>query len=158
MKRYQMGGILLLSIGAMSGCVNVRLGNGEGSVSIGSTDGAVEMEMVNGTQDPVRVWANWEDVGNGTLSRGCRQLGQLQGRATGRYTIPYRWRGVSLAAGPLIASAAAPQAPGPCPKDALPRGQAIEIGPGDQLQWVVEGTGEGRYFVRLTAHYIPPRL
>ena len=65
-KSYQMGGILLFSFGVVSGCASPSQAN-TGSDNVGS-DGAVEMVVVNQTADPVRTYANWEDVVGGA---GC---------------------------------------------------------------------------------------
>lgn len=149
-----MGGILLLSIGMVSGCAHTSLLNTNADDS--GSDGAVRMVVVNRTPDLLRIWANWEDVGAGALRRGSRQLGQLLGEETGRYTIPYRWRGVSLSVEPVLRtpSPRLPQAPRPGPRDPLPHGQVVEIGPGDRLDWEIEAT-LGFYVIRLRAHDNP---
>ena len=55
-KSNQLGGILLLAIGMVPGCVSANRAN-TGSDDVAS-DGPVEMVVLNRTQDPVRMYAN----------------------------------------------------------------------------------------------------
>ncbi len=107
------------------------------------------MVVANRTPDPVMMYANREG------RRRPRLLGELTGGETGRYTIPYQWRGVSLSVEPLIRQPRDPRIDLQASRQPLSRGQVVEIGPGDRLEWVVTGNN-ALYSAQLLAHVRGP--
>ena len=94
-RSYTKRGLLLLSLGLVSGCASAyRATNTSDDISSGAS---VEMVVLNQTQNAVRVYLIWEDRGGLGTSRSRRLLRQIQGGETGTFTVPQRWRRISLA-------------------------------------------------------------
>ena len=155
-KSYRASASLLLLMGLVSGCAS---SNQPGTApDAGDLDNAAGLIVTNRTQENVRVYLNWEDVGRGGLApRRPRLLGQLRGGGTGRYTAPSRWGGISLSVDPSMTSAndvlirpTNADTGGPT-QGPLPRTQVVEIEPGDVLEWEIRVTGVF-YYAQLIAH------
>ena len=85
---YTKCGLLLLSLGLVSGCVSIQRNTG------------AQMVVLNRTDVRVRITASEEGIGRGASIRSSRVLGELQANGTGRYTLASTWRRVSLSVEP----------------------------------------------------------
>ena len=155
----RLGGVLLLMIGLVSGCASSN--QADAPSDEGALGSAPLLIVTNRTQENVRVYLNWEDVGRGGLAPGRqrRLLEQLRSGGTGRYTVPSRWGGISLSADPsmtprnddLIRRTDPFDRRGPTDLDPLPKSQVIEVGPGDVLEWEIR-VNNVFYYAQLIAH------
>lgn len=144
-KSYQLVGMLLLSIGLVSGCASTN--RAIIATDEVSRDAVVEMVVHNRTQDGMRVDLNWEDLGGGGRERSGRRLGDIPAGGTGTFSVPNQWRGISLTVRVLRGGRANlfPSAAGGY------RGPVVEVGPGDRLEWSILGVGN-LFSVQLIAH------
>ena len=158
---YTKGGLLLLSLGLLSGFLSGCSG------SVGYTysqsraetvasddvrrDASVEMVIRNRTDHAVNVDLNWEDDGGPLPLRTSRGLGGIQGAQTRTFKITPRWRRISLTVTFVEPDRLALPRP---PVHLIGGPPAVEIGPGDRLEWEITWFS-GRYSVQLTAHDRP---
>ena len=144
---YTKSGLLLLSLGLASGCS----GGGRASFVAGdSTDAFVEVVVRNRTNDVVRVEVRWADTGGPPQIFSNRVLGSLAGGQTGSIDVPHRLRRIRLNV--RLLRPGRPDLP-PSPVSNV-SGPAVDIGPGDRLEWEIVRIDE-LWFIRLTAHYSP---
>jgi hypothetical protein len=146
-KSYQFVGMLLISIGQASGCASTN--RGIIATDDVSRDAVVEMVVHNRTQEVMRVDLNWESLGGGGSPRSQRRLGDLPAGGTGTFSVPNRWRGISLTVR-LLRGETANLFPSVA-VDGVQRGPVVEIGPGDRLEWSILGVGN-LFSVQLIAH------
>jgi hypothetical protein len=152
--------ILLLSLGLVSGCAASltfplsRSGGERVAADNVRRDASVEMVIRNRTDHAVNVDLNWEDDGGPLPSRTSQGLGGIQGAQTRTFTVTPRWRQVlgrwriSLTVTFVEPDRLALPRP---PAHLLGGPPAVEIGPGDRLEWEITWFS-GRYRVQLKAH------
>ena len=139
-------GLLLLSLGLVSGCSG---GGRAGIVSEDSQDAFVEVFVLNRTEDVISVSVQGVDRGGPPQLFSGRGLGRLAGGQRGMIMVPHRLRRISLSIRVL--------------EQRLDQrrllvdrysGPAVDIGPGDRLEWEIGRVGD-LYSVQLTAHDSP---
>jgi hypothetical protein len=124
-KSQQFGGVLLLSIGLVSGCAS-----GNTTSDDISSDAVVEMIVLNRTPTAVTVFAWW-------LEGPRVRLGELSGGANRTFTTPIRGQAVSPSLDVLSGVRRG--------RSDSPRGRMVPVQPYDRIEWEIRSTSNVVY-------------